>query len=450
MVRLFADLIMADTVIDAGEIEYFDVLREEYRFTADDELAARDMSLQHAIEELRGCDKRLLSDVKEHCSRMSVSDGYMAVSEALLIYGALSALNSDEEEACSIVSVPAGQHMVPKSCIVYIESDACPAIHTEIENNYKGVYARLRVAGFEFVYVPHIATHYRNSDKRLVEGIVRFISPSLSAQGVDTAICGLINMTSTEFTRDILCNKLGLEPLRTAGPSLLLSIGTSFVGDEVYTNYLRIGITDTFMQSIDKLIDEITSMLCGEVTVVSRHHELRNQFLYSGFYKMLLDAHLLRRNVRCHMCIDVDKEEIYLPEADIKLQDLSRRERALYLLLLARGEGGVSFAKPKSKAEIEVCNKRMSRLQNDYAKIYRQMGGSTVPDLRESTIRTPMFSRIKRELAKYEDQVYNLEDFKVRKDDDKFYIDVNNTLVLVRSFGMAEGMPLAQWIDNYL
>ena len=49
-IRIFSDLIMADTVIDAGEMQYFDELRSVLKFTRQDEIDASAMTLSEAVE----------------------------------------------------------------------------------------------------------------------------------------------------------------------------------------------------------------------------------------------------------------------------------------------------------------------------------------------------------------------------------------------------------------
>lgn len=55
--RVFSDLIMADSVIDAGEMDYFTGFRADFRLSRQEEIEAKGMTLAEAIGILRESDK---------------------------------------------------------------------------------------------------------------------------------------------------------------------------------------------------------------------------------------------------------------------------------------------------------------------------------------------------------------------------------------------------------
>ena len=130
------------------------------------------------------------------------------------------------------------------------------------------------------------------------------------------------------------------------------------------------------MRDVHEFLDEFTSMLSSDVVIVSNNREQHNQFLYAGFYKLLLDMHLMRRNVRSRIFINPYKEEISFPDIDTVLHGLHRREKALYLtMLVMSSRGGVNFASPATSRQREAYDRRMNKLQEMYRHFYGIFGG---------------------------------------------------------------------------
>lgn len=451
-IRVFYDLIMADTVIDAGEMSYFAELRSEFRFTQQEEIDARLMTLAQAIDILRNSDEELRKGLVARCKELSVSDGFCARSEALLIMGVAKSLNDFCGEVNHVYSFPKHIFNIPESCLIYIEGQTTEYIDAIVEKNYRSLFSEFRLGGFEFIYIPHVINHYKESSPKLVDSIIAFVAPKLSPEGRSASIDKLLKMTTPEFTKDILCNKLGMDALRNTTPALLLKIGTSFVEDTVYANYLKMDIEGDVIKDVHHFLDEFTSMLSTDVVVMSNNKEQRNQFLYTGFYKLLLDTHLMRKHVRSRVFINPYKEEIFFPDIDTVLSGLHRREKALYLTLLVMSlKGGINFTAPSSAKQMQSYNTRMQKLQRLYGNIYGLFGGDSkkAPELMISDIRRPMFSLIKRHISKLADQLHNFGDYMVCKDNlGEFFIHLDSELVFVKDTQTGEMLPLNQWTET--
>ena len=238
-IRIFSDLIMADTVIDAGEMQYFDELRSVLKFTRQDEIDASAMTLSEAVEIMREADAETRGELLRRCRELSLSDDFCARSEALLIMAVTKALDSFWGEVSHVYSFPKQMFNIPTSCIIYIEGQPTEYIDSIVERNYRALFSEFRLAGFEFIYIPHVVGHYRDAEPGLMDSIVGFVAPKLSEEGRHASVEKLLKMTTAEFTKDILCNKLGMEALRGTTPALFLKTGISYVGDTVYSNYLK-------------------------------------------------------------------------------------------------------------------------------------------------------------------------------------------------------------------
>lgn len=448
-IRIFSDLIMADTVIDVGEMQYFAELRSVLKFTRQDEIDASAMTLSEAVEIMREADAETRGELVRRCRELSLSDGFCARSEALLIMAVTKALDSFWGEVSHVYSFPKQMFNIPTSCIIYIEGQPTEYIDSIVERNYRALFSEFRLAGFEFIYIPHVVGHYRDAEPGLMDSIVGFVAPKLSEEGRHASVEKLLKMTTAEFTKDILCNKLGMEALRGTTPALFLKTGISYVGDTVYSNYLKMDIEGDLLKDVHNFLDEFTSMLSSDVVIMSNNKEHRNQFLYTGFYKLLMDTHLMRRHVRSRVFINPFKEEIFFPDIDTVLRGLHRREKALYLtLLVLSGEGGVNFSSPDGARQIAAWNKRMARVQELYCRIYGLFGGDSdkAPDLTQSDIRRPMLSLIKRHVGKLADQLHDVGDYMVSRDDaGNMAVHLSPDLVMVRDTATGEMTPLALW-----
>ena len=450
-IRIFTDLIMADTVIDAAEMEYFAELRSAFKFTRQEEIEASAMTLAEAVEIMRESDRDTRAELVRRCRELSVSDGFCARSEALLIMAVTKALDSFWGEVSRVYSFPKHTFNIPTSCIIYIEGQPTEYIDSAIERNYRALFSEFRLAGFEFIYIPHVIGHYREAPSGLMESIVGFVAPKLSEEGRRASVDKLLEMNTSEFTKDILCNKLGMESLRSTTPALFLKTGISYVGDTVYSNYLKMDIEGNLLKDVHDFLDEFTSMLSTDVVIMSNNKEHRNQFLYTGFYKLLMDTHLMRRHVRSRVFINPFKEEIFFPDIDTVLRGLHRREKALYLtLLVLSAEGGVNFSAPEDARRAAAWSRLMARVQNLYGRIYGLFGGDSdkAPDLTQSDIRRPMLSLIKRHIGKLSDQLHDIGDYMVSRDDDgngNMAVHLSPDLVSVKDTRTGEMLPLAEW-----
>lgn len=415
--RILFDLIQADSIIDSGEMEHYSVLREKYSISRDDEIAASQITFADAVNTLAMSDGDLRDSVLQDFSNMTTSDGFCARSEALLMIALNSKLKENDTEV-QLISIPKPIFNIESASVLYIESRYEKGINDIIGKNYRTIFKECQIAGFNFIYIPKVIEHYRSSDKNLTGQIIRFLAPKFSDEGIETIMNGLLSMTTSSFCKDILCNKLGVSALRGTAPSLLIKIGQSYVGESIYSNYLKIEIDENLITALQNKLDEFMGMLSSDVISVHTAEEKHNQFLYHGFYKQLLDIFLIRRNVRSRLFIQPYKEELSFPDIDEKLAKLHRREKALYILLLIMSsEGGISFNQPKTTKQLQNHNKFMQRIQNKYQLIYEYLGGDNAPDLRQPEIRRPIFSCLRRSLSALDGVLYNFNDYTITKDE---------------------------------
>jgi hypothetical protein len=424
--RILTDLIKADLVIDSNEMQEYAKLCESYNIRREEEIKASSITLSDAVNILKKSDRGLQRDLIGDFCELSMSDGFCARPEALLLIG-LSRCLEDPNSTAQIISIPQPVFNVAFGSVLYIESSTNEELNRIINENFRTLFKECQVVGFNFIYVPKVIEHYKSTDSKLTSRIVRFLSPALSDEGVENVINGLLSINTQNFCKDILCNKLGIKELRDTEPALLIKIGRSYVNDSLYANYLKINVDERIVEQIQKVLDTFSGMLSSDNINVSKVEEKKNQFLYHGFYKQLLDIYLIRRNVRSTVNIHPYKEEILMPDIDMKLTKLHRREKALYLLLLiVSKEGGINFNLPKNAKQAQVYERRMNLFQNRYKVVYELFGGEKggAPDLTQAEIRRPIISCLRRSLAEIGGVLYNANDYMINKDTDG-YIKVN-------------------------
>ena len=415
--RILFDLIKADRIIDSGEMSQYAVLKERYSIHKEDEIAATRMTFSEAVNNIAKSDRGLKIDFLGDCSDMTLSDGHCDRSEALLLLALKCKLTAESDDV-EILSIPKSVFNITASSVLYVESRTEQRVNDVILSNYRTLIKECQLAGFNFIYIPKVIEHYKNTDRQLTNQIISFLAPSFSEEGINSVVNGLFSMTTTSFCKDILCNKLGITSLRTTSPSLLIKIGESYVEDNIYSNYLKVEVEEDIVATLQKILDYFMSMISTDVITISKAEEKENQFLYHGFYKQLLDIFMMRKNVRSKLIINPYKEEISFPDIDSKLEKLHRREKALYvLLLITTFEGGINFNPPTTAKQLARYNARMTVLQERYQKIYELFGGDKAPDLSQPEIRRPIISCLKRSLGLLKEMLYNSEDYMITKDE---------------------------------
>lgn len=445
--RIFSDLIKADRIVDTAEMECWRNICRKYGIDRDVRIEARDLSFADALNTI--CDSgidELRDDLLGDCRSMTVSDGFCAHSEALLMIAMTAILDHDCPLEGEVFSIPRANFNIDIATVLYIENEYDKETNDAIINNYRRIFKEFQLAGFHFVYIPRIIDHYRNTDPDLFKDILSFLAPSMSETGLGNTYRSLMKMTTGIFCKDLLCNKCGITELRNTVPSLLIKMGNSYVGDDQYANYLRLDVDGDIVSETEEFVDRFTGMLSADVFVVNTSEERDNQFHFHGFYKQLLDIFLERRNIRSAIHLNPYKEEVFFPDIDSKAMGLHRRERALYALLLCHGRDGINFNAPRSAEVFDRYDRRMRRIRERYAIIYEMFGGDreAAPDLSVPEIRRPIFSCLRRSLKNLQG-LYNPEDYSVTKNGDgSFSVDVEPELVYVYQTDSDTPVPLLE------
>lgn len=438
IVRVLTDLIKADSIIDEGEMSFYAKLKVEYHISREDEISASFMTLADAVMTLENSSVQLRSALMKVFNEMTVSDGFCAAQEAQLMLSLIFCLAEEYVGMAEMYSIHKPDVMIEDNQVIYVESAFDRNINSDIANNYRSIDREFRYAGFYFVYIPFISSHYKSTHLELFKEIAKFLAPTISEENIPGLVCHLQNITTAEYCSEQLCNNLGIQNLRDVPPSLLIKISNTFVGDKLYTNFLRVTIDNDVLPMVQEIVDKYTGMLSSDARFVRNAEEANGQFLYQGFYKQLFDIYVLQRGVKSSILVDFCKCSISFPELSLDIKGLHRRDKALYILLLIESEnGGLDFSLPLSAMDKRNYERRVKTIQNKYKIIYEALDGDAItPSLEDPEIRRPIISNIRRSINKLTDVLHNTSDYNVCKNSfGHFCVNINIDNVSVIEYG---------------
>lgn len=417
--RIVVDLIKADAIIDAREIEWLDELRQKHHIRPNDEVEASKMTLAEATRTLLEMDLAPRLDVLGDFMGAAMSDEYCAREEALLILALDAVLKEDNMADASILSVEVKDGInMEDAQVLYTESRTDREVNAQIKAHHREIWTELRLAGFDFVYLPQVAAHYQEVSPENLKSIIGFLFPEASEKRTERAVENIYDLQTAKFCKDYLVTKMELAELKDCGASLLIKIGNDVVNGKAYANFLHIELSDDVLGCVRQLVDKFSKLY--KTRVLNYLEEEPGRFIYAGFYKQMIDLLMLRRAIRSHVVADAFHGEIRLTDADIVVTGLTRREKALYTLLLMESpSGGINFTPPTSNVPriVERYERRMSRVQEKYAKIYHIFGGEAdqAPDLSDARKRLPMLSHIRRHIKDVAHLLHNPDDYLVQR-----------------------------------
>ena len=416
IMRILSDMISADEIIDAREISFLYSLKEKYNIKKDDEFQSVSMTLSQAVSILKESSEGMVHDLLDDLTSVAMSDDYCARAEALLLLSLMITLTGSLGVDADIVSVDASGLNIEGAQMLYIESSYDEQVNAIIEDHYRELYSEAQLSGFDFLYLPRIAGHYSSLPEESLGQIISFLYPRVSHERLASIIHKLRNLSTADFCKYQLSAKLNIKELFDVQPSLFIKLSDSNVNNRRHANFLILGLDKDVLPTIHQFIETFSGMYRNRILNYLR--EEKGRFVYSGFHKLILDLHLLQKGIKSSVLVDTVSGDICFPEADVKIEKLHRREKALYaLFLIESSSGGVNFDKPKNVHQLGRYEKRIKALQEKYSLIYKEFGGEkqNAPNLEIPEIRLPMISLIKRQISKLGDTLYHADDYLIQR-----------------------------------
>lgn len=367
IVRLLTDLIKADTVIDIREIELFEEICKE--FNIDVEIAtveAQNVSLADAVKDLDELTKSEREVLVKKMESLTIADGKCEPEEALLLLALRGVIQGNGEGYLD--SCPAVTNNIAPFTVFYVESDYDKETNEAIITNYRTIENEFRLAGFEFVYIPRRAQAFKEIQKNQLLSIIRHIAPSAGVDNVKMIYDKICTLTTADFCRSLLYNKLGLSSLYDTEPSLLVKIGSSRVSLKLVHNYFKFMISGNVLDDVRYFVDSYKSIAKDEKIIVRQVEPHCSHFEYSGFNKSIFDLLAFPgKAFESRILIDTARHRIFFEDINAELE-LTAYERSLYTFLLYASVMG------KVVRRNETSEARKSRLDAAFNKIYNMVG----------------------------------------------------------------------------
>lgn len=429
--RILTDLIKADSVIDSREMELFDFVKNAFRLNKECLSDARFITFSDAINNLSSLPTEEKHDLMDLFKKITLADGMCNKDEALLMIALLYCLEDEYETEMIHIQVPQQGLQLENSQIIYVESEYNEKVNNILSKEFNGIENSMRLAGFDFAYIPQIAKTYRTTPPELFNEVLTFLAPNLNQNELSAIQEKISSMTTKQFCKEQLCNKLHLN-LFDIEPSILIKVGESVAADNIYANFLKIEIGDNILEELKLFMYRFTSMMNAEYSILRNIYNSNDRFIYSGVYKQIIDLCLMKDNFKSRVLLDTIHQKIRFPEINEEIK-VSRSEKALYVLILAESmTGGLNLTPPTSVKQMKLHNEKMKKLMKKYSEIYRCFGGDiqNVPDITDPSIRNPKKAKINNYIAKLEGKLSSTDEYMIQRTNEGLYkINIDKNLI---------------------
>lgn len=377
--RIIIDLIEADFVIEAGEMEFFEraISKEWFNITDKMLVEAKKIDLTKALDELKEIDIERRKALVQTLRQLSVSDEECVPSEAILIYAIEQVLLG----SANIYSIPKPDIEVANLTAIYVENEAT-AVGENISASLQKITDDLHCVGLEFVYIPSIVDDFRSMGEEYLRKSVKYKIPSSSEERVAEICEKLCGLTTAQFCRDLLYKKLRLN-LIDCRPSLLLKINDSDIIDRHdteenyrlrFSNFLQIELGEDVEQDIRAIVARYSSLVSGEPRQMLPQREAK--FIYEGFHRSLFDLIAYgRESHECRLVFDfrTPRNVIYFEsmegEAERIPLKLNPQETSLYYMMVKHSLEGEGLDWREN-----IPAEEKAEIMREYNEVYYRVG----------------------------------------------------------------------------
>jgi len=394
LARVMMDLIEADFVVDEGEMACFEqtISATQFGISTAMLVRAKQTDMATAVASLKKLDETGRRVVVDTLRRLSLSDGDCAAQEAVQLVAMEMALGTDS----TICSVPLSEVRIADRSVIYVESADDTQTGSLVAQNADTLRSTFGKAGFNFVFIPGVASDFRRLDSKYLKKVIRYMIPAVSSQRLEQLSHALREMSTARFCRDQLVGKLGI-PLIGVKPSLLIKINESdvvsaFCQDATertrYANFLIVPLRHDMAAQAERLASRYLDMVSRPV-VVERVSPDR-KFLYDGFHRSLFDLIAFGREQQdCRLVFDLSRqgETVYFEPLNRRAEHipvpLNPSETALFFLIARKSVDG--FGLEWRDLDLIPAAER-TRLLDEYNAVYSRVGkGRTAKSYKDRT-----------------------------------------------------------------
>ena len=373
--RFASDLLRADATLSLRALKALDSIRQKYGIRREDEAKGETITLQEALQTLRRLPESARHDILGDFRHLDDTRTCNTKERELLWLALVACLNGEQHGNASVHSAYTPHCIcLDSSQVLYVEGEYDQETNREIELHYREIATEFRLMGFDFAYLPRVATHYASLPEADMRAALTILHPSSTEEQIECARQELTASCSARRLCARLISALDLKALSLAPPSFLFRISRSVVGGKDFENYLAWQIDNGALTTVRHIADTAATLTQAFPTDASLRR--RQGIAIHGFYKLLMDSLVCQHKVRSSVVIDFVRGDILLPEINGRIEGLHRREKALYaLFLFEMPGGGINFNKPSDHMSLEKYNRRMETIQRKYELIYKNFGG---------------------------------------------------------------------------
>ena len=446
--RVVSDLIKADSVIDSREMQLFNEVKRLKGLNKDCLCDARFITFSEAVNNLSCLKEEERGNLMKLFEKITLADGMCNKDEALLMIALMYCLENKEKANMVHVQVPQQGLQLKNSQVIYVESSFDNRINEVIDDNYHQIENAMRLAGFDFAYIPRIAKTYRETPSELFHNVLTFLTPNLNLKELEQIHDQISSMTTIHFCKEQLNGKLHLPGMTDTYPALLVKVGETVSENSIFANFLKVDIEGDVLEEIKHFIYKFTSMMNAEYSIIKNVYNDSERFIYSGVYKQIMDLCLMKENTKSTILIDPMRRKIRFPEINEEL-NVGRSEKALYVLILAESiTGGLNLNGPSSAAQMARHTAKMEKLMKKFSEIYRYFGGdpNNAPDITEHTIRAPKIARINSCISRLESKLTFPDEYRILRDNNGLYkIAADSSLIYCIDMDQKPWMQSEDW-----
>jgi len=446
--RIVSDLIKADSVIDSREMDLFGSIKDAFHLNRESLSNARFITFADAVNNLSLLDRDEKKDLMDKFKKITLADGMCNKDEALLMIALMYCLESTYEAEMVHIQVPQQGLQLENSQVIYVEAEYDNEINDVISKNYQQIENAMRLAGFDFAYIPQIAKTYRSTPEKLFNEVMTFLTPNLEDNELSNIQEKISSMTTAEFCKEQLFKKLNIKCLSDTHPALLIKVGETVSENNIFANFLKIVIDTDILSEIKQFMYRFTSMMNAEYSILRNIYNSNDRFIYSGVYKQIMDLCLMKENSMSTVLLDTLKQKIRFPEINEELK-VSRSEKALYALILAESiTGGLNLNSPITARQMRIHEEKMEKLMKKYRNVYQFFGGEvdSVPNLMDPTIRRPKFSKINKCISELEGKLTSPDDYMIKRTSEGLYrINLDSSMIYCSDTAPTPWMESERW-----
>ena len=146
--RIITDLIEADFVVEADEMEFFEKIISKDGFAISTSMLAeaKKMEMEKALSIINGLDDETRMTMVDTLKQLSMSDGVCVPYEAILIFAVEQVLKHN----ATMHTIPQSGINIDNLKVIYIENEETET-GRQIEKNLSSITSELKLAGFDFV-----------------------------------------------------------------------------------------------------------------------------------------------------------------------------------------------------------------------------------------------------------------------------------------------------------